>query len=118
MNAKTGGMVMLVIGAILLVFSLTTPSFGEIVAIDENKFADRSTLHGYLYSLDDKIVFVMYFAGSLDGGYKTAYVCSDKWDLQKVNNATNKISEYINKNKNINIKEMLKKAGLQNCKYK
>ena len=118
MNAKTGGIVMLVIGVILLVFSLTTPSFGEIVTIESGFFADRSTVHGYLfaYGKEDggKIALKMRW-NSVPDEYR--YGCSDKWDWKKVNNATNKISEYINKNKNIDVKEMLKKAGLSDCKF-
>lgn len=110
MNAKTGGIVMLVIGVILSVFSLTTTSFGEIVAVGE-MFGDRSAIVGYMQKdLGDEFSFII----TLGNRYKS-YKCSGKWDQQKMNDAANKISEYINKNKNIDLIEMLKKAGLQNC---
>ena len=95
---------------------LSNFAFAEMVTFGGSIFLDRSAIVGRLYIAKDNNIGVKIFAGHGLSDFSANFICSDKWNDEKVSKATRSISDYINNNSDINPFKMLSNAGLSGCK--
>jgi len=89
----------------------------EIISINGRYFADRSTVQGCFYSTGDKKgnLVVLDFRFGV-GGWGEKYICEEKWEWNKIQNAISEVTIYINKRDNVHALEMLKELGFKDCR--
>lgn len=91
-------------------------AFAEMITFGGTLFVDRSSIVGRLYIGKDNNIAVKIYAGHGLSEFGANFICSDKWNEEKVIKATRNIADYINNNKEINPFKMLSNAGLAGCK--
>jgi len=91
-------------------------AFAEMVTFGGTLFVDRSSIVGRLYIGKDNNIAVKIYAGHGLNEFGANFICSDKWNEDKVIRATRSIADYINSNNDINPFKMLSHVGLSGCK--
>jgi len=105
--------------ALTLLWLLITANFalGEMVTFGGTLFVDPSSIIGRLYIGKDKNIAVKIHVGHGLSDFESNFICTDKWQEQKVIKTTRSIADYINNNKTIGPFKMLSYAGLSGCKH-
>ena len=104
----------LVIGYLLFI---SVNCNAETVKLSDEYFGDRSMISGTVFSNGGKIA-VKINVGTGMAGWVLTFYTADKAEPDKIKNITKFISQYINKNNDIDPIKMLTEAGLTNVTEK
>lgn len=102
--------------ALLWFLSAANFTFAEMVTFGGTLFLDRSSIVGRLYIGKDNNIAVKIRAGHGLSDFEANFICTDKWQEEKVIKATRSIADYINNNTDIDPFKMLSQAGLSGCR--
>jgi len=104
--------------AVVLLWFLSAANFAfaEMVTFGGTLFVDRSSIVGRLYVGKENNIAVKIHAGHGLSDFEANFICTDKWQDEKVIKTTRSIADYINENKDIDPFKMLSQAGLSGCK--
>ena len=112
---KRGKATLLPVALLVLVIAANF-AFAEMITFGGTLFLDRSSIVGRLYIGKDNHIAVKIYAGHGLSDFEANFICTDKWQEEKVIKSTRSIADYINTNNDIDPFKMLSHAGLSGCK--
>jgi hypothetical protein len=105
------------IGLFLVTLIIANCAFAETVVFARRYVVDRSNIIVDFNAVQEKIHVSLAFASGM-AAVEIKFSSEDKWDWEKVHNASKAVARYINKNSDIDPFKMLTEAGLTGLKLK